>query len=63
MSHEKIKNLFMEAVGSVSSEISSYAIHPEKDFTRNKKLSADKLISFMVSCGSSSIKFAETYLF
>lgn len=56
MSHEKIKNLFAEAVASVSSDISSYVIHPEKDFTRNKKLPSDKFISFMVSCGSSSTK-------
>ncbi len=56
MSHEKIKNLFLEAVASVTSDISRYTIHPEKDFTRNKKLPPDKLISFMVSCGSSSTK-------
>lgn len=56
MSHNKIKNLFLEAVRSVSSDISLYTIHPEKDFTRSKKLPADKLISFMVSCGSSSTK-------
>lgn len=56
MSHEKIKNLFSEAVNSVASNISQYVIHPEKDLSRNKKLPADKLISFMVSCGSSSTK-------
>ena len=56
MSHEKIKNLFSEAVRSVASDISQYVIHPEKDLTRNKKLPPDKLISFMVSCGSSSTK-------
>ena len=56
MSHEKIKNLFLKAVSSVASDISRYAIHPEKDFSRNKKLPPDKLISFMVSCGSSSTK-------
>ena len=56
MSHEKIKHLFSEAVNSIVSDISLYAIHPEKDFTRNKKLPPDKLISFMVSCGSSSTK-------
>lgn len=56
MSHEEIKNLFSEAVCSVASDISHFAIHPEKDFTRNKKLPPDKLISFMVSCGSSSTK-------
>lgn len=56
MLHEKIKNLFQEAVASVTSDIYRYAIHPQKDFTRNKKLPPDKLISFMVSCGSSSTK-------
>ena len=56
MSHEKIKNLFSEAAGFVASNISQYSIHPEKDFTRNKKLPPHKLISFMVSCGSSSTK-------
>ena len=56
MSHEKIKNLFQEAVASVASDIHHYAIHPQKDFTRNKKLPPDKLISFLVSCGSSSTK-------
>ena len=56
MLHEKIKNLFSEAAGFVASNISQYSIHPEKDFTRNKKLPHHKLISFMVSCGSSSTK-------
>lgn len=56
MSHEKIKHLFSEAVRSVASDISSYVIHPEKDLRRNRKLPADKLLSFMVSCGSSSTK-------
>ena len=56
MSHEKIKKLFSEAVDFVASNISQYSGCPEKDFTRNKKLPPDKLISFMVSCGSSSTK-------
>lgn len=56
MSHENIKILFADAVRSVVSDISRYSIHPEKDFIRNKKLPPDKLISFMVSCGSSSTK-------
>ena len=56
MSHEKIKNLFSEAVSSVASNISDYVIHSEKDLTGNKKFPADKLISFMVSCGSSGTK-------
>lgn len=42
MSHNKIKNLFLEAVSSVSSDISRYTIHPEKDLIRSKKLPSDK---------------------
>ena len=56
MSHNKIKNLFSEAVSSVVSDISDYVIHPGRELTRNRKIPADKLISFMVSCGSSSTK-------
>lgn len=56
MSHTYIKDLFLEAVHSVTSDISQYTIQPEKDFTRNKKFPADKLLSFLVSCGSSSTK-------
>lgn len=56
MSHEKIKNYFSEAVSSVASDISRYVIHPEKDLSRAKKLPPDRLLSFLVSCGSSSTK-------
>lgn len=56
MMHEKIKHLFSEAVSSVVSNISDYVVNPDKDLTRCKKLPAEKLISFMVSCGSSSTK-------
>ena len=44
MLHEKIKNLFSEAVSSVVSNISKYVIHSEKDLTRNKKFPTDKLL-------------------
>ena len=56
MSHEKIKSFFSEAVSSVASDISQYVIHPEKDLTRTKKFPTDKLLSYMVSCVSSSTK-------
>lgn len=56
MSHEHIKHLFSEAVSSVSANISDYVINPHKDLTRSKKLPVEKLLSFMVSCGSSSTK-------
>ena len=54
MFHHKIKSLFQSAVSSVTRNISDYAVHPGRDFTRNKKLPPDLLISFLVSQGSSS---------
>ncbi len=56
MLHKKIKELFSSSVTSVTSAISNYAVNPNKDLTRNKKLPPDKLITFMVSEGSSSTK-------
>lgn len=56
MFHQKIKKLLRSAVSQVSSNISQFTLHPEKDLIRNKKLPPDKLISFLVSEGSSSTK-------
>ena len=56
MAHKSIKMLFSNAVNHVASNISSYVINPDKDLVRNRKLGATNLISFMVSCGSSSTK-------
>ena len=56
MSHEKIRSLFSSAVQSVVSSIANYAVNPEKDLTRCKKFPADKLITFLVSEGSSSTR-------
>ena len=56
MLHETIKQRFMDAVHFVASNISLYAVNPSKDFTRSSKLSIDKLLSFLVSRGSSSSK-------
>lgn len=56
MTHKSIKNLFSDAVNHVASNISSYVVNPDKDLIRNRKLGAANLISFMVSCGSSSTK-------
>lgn len=56
MFHQTIKSLFSSAVASVVSNIENYTVNPEKDLTRNKKIPPDKLISFLVSQGSSSTK-------
>lgn len=54
MFHEKIKSLFSSAVDSVVSTLSQFTVHPGRDFTRQKKLPPDKLITFLVSQGASS---------
>lgn len=46
----------MSSVEHVCSNISNYSIHPDIDFQRNRKISSQKLISFLVSQGSSSTK-------
>jgi hypothetical protein len=56
MFHQKIKSLFSSSVSSIVSNIDQYTNNPGKDLTRNKKFPADKLISFLVSQGSSSTK-------
>ena len=56
MSHNKIKKLFEKSVSTVVSDISSYSVNQKTDFTRTKKLPADKLITFLVSQGASSTK-------
>lgn len=56
MIHQKIKDLFQSSVEHICSDISDYSVHPDIDFQRNRKLSAQKLISFLVSQGSSSTK-------
>lgn len=56
MFHKKIKSLYASSVASIVSDISQYTVNPERDLSRNKKLPADKLISFLVSEGSSSTK-------
>ena len=56
MIHQKIKELFELSVEHICSDISDYSVHPNIDFQRNRKLSSQKLISFLVSQGSSSTK-------
>ncbi len=56
MSHESIKAAFSDAINHVAANIFLYTVDPDRDLTRNRKIGADKLLSFMVSCGSSSTK-------
>lgn len=50
------KDLFSTAISTVVEDIYKYTIRPGQDFTKNRKIPADKLLSFLVSHGSSSIK-------
>ena len=54
MPHNKIKNAFLSAVNSVIANPEQFAVNPEKDFSRQRKITPDTLISFLVSKGSSS---------
>lgn len=56
MTHESIKAAFSDAVNHVASNISLYAVDPDRNLVRNRKFGTSKLITFMVSCGSSSTK-------
>jgi hypothetical protein len=56
MSHEYIKAAFNDAVNHAVSNISQYSASPGRDFTRSRKMGADRLISFLVSCGSSGTR-------
>ena len=51
MTHTKIKNLLNSAIDAVSSSICNYVEKPGKDFSRNRKLPADKLIRFLIAEG------------
>lgn len=56
MPHNKIKDAFLSAVNSVIADPEQFAVNPEKDFTRQRKITPDTLISFLVSKGSSSAR-------
>lgn len=54
MSQNKIKTYLTNAINNVSSNIAQFVVNPEKDLTRCKKLPANKLLSFLITEGSSS---------
>ena len=56
MSHEIIKAAFWDAINQVASNISQYTFHLGQDLIRARKLGPDKLLTFLVSCSSSSTR-------
>ena len=56
MFHQEIKNCFTHSVRLIASEISEFTVHSYNELSRHRKLPADKLITFLVSQGSSSTR-------
>ena len=56
MTYQEIKNIFNDSVHDIASRINLYSVNLYKDFTRNRKLPPDLLISFLISEGSSGTK-------
>lgn len=56
MLQNQIKTIFNSSISKVAGNIQQYTFAPEKDLRRHKKLPADKLMSFLISQGSSSTK-------
>ena len=56
MFHQKLKQILNDSITAVASDISSYVRNPLKDFSRNKKISAEQMLSFLISQGASSTK-------
>ena len=53
---KKIKSIFQSSVSSVAQNLTGLVRNPGKDFTRNRKLPADKVLTFLIAEGSSSTK-------
>lgn len=56
MIYETIKSFLDAAISNTANDISKYTVHPDIDLVSNKKLPADKLLSFLICQGSSSTK-------
>lgn len=56
MFHQTIKKCFTFAVDLVASCISAFTVNSDSELSRKRKLPADKLITFLVSQGSSGTK-------
>lgn len=56
MFHSKLKETLNDSISKVCSDINSFVYNPGKDYSRVRKLSADKVISYLISQGGSSTK-------
>ena len=56
MFHQKLKQALNNAISNTVSGISAFVRNPGRDFSRTKKISADQVVSFLISQGASSSK-------
>lgn len=56
MFHLKLKKTLNDSIRKVCSDITSFVYNPGKDYSRVRKLSADKVIFYLISQGGSSTK-------
>ena len=49
MFHQKLKQILNNSISTVASDIASYVRNPQKDFSRSKKISAEQMLSFLIS--------------
>ena len=56
MFHQNLKQTLNDSISTVASDIASYVRKPQKDFSRSKKISAEQMLSFLISQGASSTK-------
>ena len=56
MFHSKLKETLNTSIAEVVSGIDSFVYNPGRDYSRVKKLSADQVLSFLISQGASSTK-------
>lgn len=56
MFHSKLKETLNTSIAEVVSDIDSFVYNPGRDYSRVKKLSADQVLSFLISQGASSTK-------
>ena len=53
MFHDIIKEKLLDSISKTVSGLDQFVRHPGRDFTRNRKLPASRLILFLISQGSS----------
>ena len=56
MFHQKLKQVLNDSIAALHSDMDSFVVNPGKDLSRVKKISADSVVSFLISQGASSSK-------